>query len=331
MLKVVFAKRLCYNISMEKEAFKRGFTLVELSLSMVFIGVLSLLIVFIISDTVASYRRGLTIGRINTIGMEIVDDMRTAVQNASSAPATDLCEEFYANEEDRAQSKCIQDGATNFVTVTKLADVKMKNGETLSNIPVFGAFCSGTYSYIWNSGYFDSNDSTVLGGVTPAYLKYRDEFGRILEYPGDDDSGGDKKPFRLLKIRDEQRSVCVSVARPYSSGSYDDDYEITQDDVKSEFDISNGYGSILEPPEDLILADGDNDLVLYNFDVAKPAESSTRGNMFYSISFILGTKDGGINITVDNKKCATPNDYEMENYNYCAVNKFNFAVQASGE
>ena len=327
--RVVFVKRLCYNIGMKKEAFRRGFTLVELSLSMVLIGVLSLLIVFIISDTVASYRRGLTIGRINTIGMEIVDDVRTAVQNASSSPATDLCEEFYANEDDRSQDRCIADGATNFVTITKVADVKMKNGEELSSIPVFGAFCSGTYSYIWNSGHFDSNDSEVLGGVKPAYLKYRDEFGRTLRYP--EEETGSEKPFRLLKVKDEQRSICASVARPYSSGSYDDDYEIKQDDIKSEFNISNGYGSILELPEDLILADGDNDLVLYSFDVAKPAESSTRGNMFYSISFILGTRDGGVNITVNNKKCSTPNDYEMENYNYCAVNKFNFAVQASGE
>ena len=63
---------------------KTGFTMIELSLSLVFVGILSIMMVLIISDTVASYRRGVTLNRINTVGMDLVDDMRSAVQNSSA-------------------------------------------------------------------------------------------------------------------------------------------------------------------------------------------------------------------------------------------------------
>ena len=62
---------------------RRGFTLVELSLSLVFISILSLTIVLMINNAVESYQRGVTLNQINTVGMDLVDDIRTAVQNSS--------------------------------------------------------------------------------------------------------------------------------------------------------------------------------------------------------------------------------------------------------
>lgn len=54
---------------------KAGFTLVELSLSIAFIAVLSITIVLIINDAISTYRRGLTLNQINTTGMDLVDEI----------------------------------------------------------------------------------------------------------------------------------------------------------------------------------------------------------------------------------------------------------------
>ena len=52
--------------------------------------------------------------------------------------------------------------------------------------------------------------------------------------------------------------------------------------------------------------------------------------MFYAASFILGTRRGGINIKQVGNNCKPPSDFDS-NLDYCAINNFNFAVQAGGE
>ena len=76
---------------MRKRFFRSGFTLIELSLSIAFFGILSIAIALIINDTIASYRRGMTLNQINTTGMDLVDDMRAAVQNSSAKSVKSLC------------------------------------------------------------------------------------------------------------------------------------------------------------------------------------------------------------------------------------------------
>ena len=83
-----------------KKTFREGFTLIELSLSMVFVGILSVAVVLIISDTVASYRRGLTLAQVNTAGLDIVDDMRLAVSNSSAKAVTTECTRLYPNSKE---------------------------------------------------------------------------------------------------------------------------------------------------------------------------------------------------------------------------------------
>ena len=63
---------------------KRGFTIIELSLSIAFIAILSITMVLIITNTISTYRRGLMLNQINTTGMDLVDDLRAAVQNSSA-------------------------------------------------------------------------------------------------------------------------------------------------------------------------------------------------------------------------------------------------------
>ena len=72
-----------------------------------------------------------------------------------------------------------------------------------------------------------------------------------------------------------------------------------------------------------------SDLAIYELYVAEPALSATRQNMFYAASFILGTLRGGIDIKTTGSSCKPPNDDYTE-IDYCAINKFNFAVTAGG-
>lgn len=350
-----------------KKTFVEGFTLVELSLSMAFIGVLSVAIVLIISNTVSSYRRGLTLGQITTTGMDIVDDMRTAVQNSSSKSVVNDCYRFYANDENAgsAQARCIQDGGEGFVSYRQTADIVLNGGTaeqvTIDEAPIYGVFCTGAYSYIWNTGYFNTVSSgatdyatfsektnkkwatfsfpvrdgatvktyTIVGSLAGWY----DEDGNLsyADSPDGKSIGNADVPFRLLKIPDKQRAVCGSVARRGGATSYDTGLPL---DKPNEFSINTGiYSSfeLSEAPIDLILEDRDNDLAIYDLNIATPAESTTRKNSFYSANFILGTIRGGVNIVAQGKNCQPPTNYEYEEFDYCAINNFSFAVQAGGE
>ena len=314
---------------------KKGFTLVELSLSIVFIGVLALAIALIINSTIASYRRGLTLNQVNTVGMDLVDDMRLAVQNSSTMTPLNDCSRYYGGSGDDYDN-CKKEGGRYFVTVTKQARVKLKGETDFIEVPIFGAFCTGSYSYIWNSGYLfaysdhdnlDVESISKLGSnalaVDKAELRYKVKGGGTMS----------KSDFRLLKVQDSSRGVCASVVMNSHLSSTgvvgENKYNLPDNDnISNVFDMTN-YGNVDEEPVDLLAKNGENDLALYSLTVATPAESSVQGNLFYSVSFILGTMQGGINIRAHGKSCAAPEDYNS-NFDYCAINKFNFAAQANG-
>ena len=338
-----------------------GFTMVELALSLAFIGTLSVIIVVIISNTVSSYQRGMTLNKVNTTGMDLVDDFRLAVQNSSSDAVTSLCVDYYPSATDNAsnveaRNKCVQDGADSFVRATRKATVKL-SGATKNevierdDVPVYGVFCTGSYSYMWNSGYFvddEESNARLSGyakrevlGVRPVALKYSvNENGSIVSK--------EVKDFRLLKVKDDTRAVCVAVMRSVIDAQegngrggalYYNSEEVANRNgtIPEVIDISqeSGYSYSLmdatEQPVEVLASEADNDLVLYDFYAARPAISSADKHMFYSATFILGTVRGGIDITATGRNCTPPEEYEKEDFNYCAINKFNFAVTASGE
>lgn len=316
---------------MSKAVVKNGFTLVELSLSIAFIAVLSIIIVVIINNTISSYRRGLTLNKINSVGMDLADDIRAAIQNSSSRAVTSLCSIHYPESSVVGSDymNCVENGARNFVSVARLATVRRKVDNVVigDDIPVYGAFCTGYYSYIWNSGYF--SDDYIVDGTESASLRYR----------GADNAVKTASNFKLLKLEDDSRSVCVSAvlgSDPNASTKY---YTVQthgsasgrkiNNDGLSEFNISN-YTTTLEEPIDILANDTENDLALYDFWSAAPAESKSQYGLFYVTTFTLGTKSGGINIKANGNFCATPADYQMENLDYCAINKFNIASQAMG-
>lgn len=317
-------------ISRHHNTTHHGFTLIELALSIAFIGILSITIALIINDTIATYRRGLTLSQVNTVGMDLVDDMRAAIQNSSSKSLASECQSLYEETDDdnNLRGKCSTDGGKNLVSVTKYATVTIRNGTTLENAPVYGALCTGTYSYIWNSGYFFDAQRYLVGdngNQSPATVKYKNSENTDIT------EGSTDNPFKLLKIEDKNRAVC---AYSMSNGSVVDNTYISSDPLSGHngtFDITESNEIISEKPVRLLAEDSnDTSLAIYNLEASAPVESDANNGMFYYISFILGTVDGGVNIMGKGNFCATPSDYEDANFDYCAINKFNFAAQATG-
>lgn len=344
-------KWLCYNKSMLGKYSKKGFTLVELSLSMLFVGILSLAIVLIINNTVVAYQRGLTLGRINTVGSDLVDDMRSSVQSSSARGLMSSCYMAIYGEDGRAlngeeRAKCANDNARNFVSVTKTTKTLKINGvEVDDEVPIYGAFCTGSYSYVWNSGYYWAENATFDEKDTWAWVDYTDysEEDSVLVRIGQSED----QRFRLIKLYDARRLVCAAAGIKNDGTGTRDTYAIV--DMSNVFRVSSlSYGvirlddgavieknseNIMEVKTstiDLLPADRGNDLAIYDLSIAKPAISTTGDNVFYSATFILGTVHNGVNIAVNGSACATPNDYDGGNYNYCAINKFNFAMQVNG-
>ncbi|MBR3386420.1 prepilin-type N-terminal cleavage/methylation domain-containing protein [Candidatus Saccharibacteria bacterium] len=348
---------------MSYKAYRAGFTLVELSISMIFVGILSVAIALIVSDTIGSYKRGLTLNQINTTGMDIVDDLRASVQNSSALAVTNDCTKYYATnnntykndgsvDEKSALYKCREDDGYNFVYWEKTSEVKL-NGQSIGKVPIYGAFCTGTYSYIWNSGYFETPEAEFnekdggwaklvynLGSEKRIY--YRSALNGSGSAPIDNVKSNvritsDDRPFRLLKIQDTYRGVCAGVTRNKNNSreEFETAYEprggVLPGDFNGRFNMTD-YGAVVEEPVDVIITDKTYDLTLYNLYVPRPEISLTQKNTFYAVSFILGTVGGGINIKANGKSCAPPNDYRNnENFDYCAINKFSFAVQVGGE
>lgn len=313
--------KACYNKSMSKKRNRSGFTLVELSLSVVFISVLSVAVALILSNAISSYHRGVIMNQVNTLGMDLVDDMRAAIMDSHVKSIVSACSEVY--DKDDLIQECKDDSAQRFVMVTRVEEVKRKGGGDVGKVPVEGAFCTGSYSYIWNSGYlFNTTDFSVgEPTVDMAILKYKDKNGDAQTASG----------FRLLKVEDETRAVCKSVTP-------NDEYPTNSEGVTTlissgQFDISgNQYSRLSENPVD-ILSSGDSKLALYDLSARSSAESDIVNNVFYSVSFILATIQGGVNIKASGDYCVTPGDMTntaVEGFNYCAINKFNFAAQANG-
>lgn len=303
-------------------SFRYGFTLIELTFSLAFVSILSITIALITSNVVAIYQRGLTLKQVNTTGINLISDLRGAISNSSIKELSNLCSIIYTdNSTVAARDLCEKDNAHSFTTTTKTASVIIGKDTDqqfdIDKVPVFGAFCSGTYSYIWNSGYF-FEPKLYRVNEQPASFTYAEADGTTHTLTD----------FRLLKIADPSRLVCVSSVLQYNDKNY-----IVSSVPSGQFDISdlNKYRPITEPPIDILLSKSILSLALYNFHIVRPAQNFITKNAFYSGSFILATIQGGINIKSQGDYCAPPDQYDIELFDYCAINKFNFAAQAIGE
>jgi Tfp pilus assembly protein PilE len=315
------------------QKIKNGFTIIELSLAIAFIAILSITVVLMINNAVSAYHRGITLNQLNTTGMDVVEDIRKAIQESPARIAKNECSSLYndnglasSNKSKEALTSCEENEGQSFVSLTRLANVQRGNNSdaTLNDVPISGVFCTGKYSYIWNSGYLDEKGDYR---VNEEPLKFTYKKGSSVKI---------KEDFKLLKIQDDTRAVCKAAAGGLD-GEYrknitvtDDAIDISCKDNKNK-NVSTEICTVLEAEPEDILGENSN-LALYSLTVGTPAMGGNLKTMLYSASFVLGTIQGGINVQTSGNYCATPEGAEsdVENFDYCAINKFNFAAQTTG-
>ena len=87
-----------------------------------------------------------------------------------------------------------------------------------------------------------------------------------------------------------------------------------------------------------LINDDDADLALYDFVILPATQNNKTGQIFYSGMFILATIRGGVTVLSNGDFCTGSEimysdkvEATNQEFNYCAVNKFNFAMRATGE
>ena len=296
---------------------RRGFTLVELSLSMVFIAILSIIIVLVINGTVSSYSRGVTLNLVNTVGTEIMNEMKTAIHGAPTFKSIeDLCGKYYGN----SPGDCISDNASGLISIVKRGDIESKSGEKTNDVPIFGAICLGNYSYLWNSGYLFNPDYEIVDVLDE---EKKLVLGKKLSGPGNE-----LEPVwkgKLLKIKDDERWVCMGLMDP-SPESPPTSKTYNKLEIESNSLITER--SLIDTDLTYVIADDANNggVAVYDLEV----DTTMIGDgVLYSISMTLGTVRSGIHINAQGESCATRAEAE-NNFDYCAINKFNITALASG-
>ena len=290
------------------EKSKKGFTLVELSLAVAFISVLLLTIGWLTIHITSTYEKGLAMKAINSSAKEIIDDISRAIAASPARTISSLCSEVY-NPETRpnAYKNCVDDNARKLSYQQRYANVKIK-GEN-KQVPVNGVFCTGRYSYIWNT----------------AYVLNRDDYETIAQNA----SFNGNNTFRLLKVSDFSRSLCVQHMVP-TEYLYDEDttYVSSGDTVMDKVGNTNFVG--IRTITDL-LDNSENDIAIYDFTIFSPSFHYLTSSGYYSGTFILATLRGGVDINATGDFCTDPPDNLNTDFAYCAINKFNFSTRAAGE
>ncbi len=322
-----------------RKGTKKGFTLIELSFAILFISVLLLTLTLIASEIISIYRKGYAIKTVNSVGRELIDDFKDAIAESPPAKLSSFCNK-YTESETRAVCESSTNGGLEFIYQQFYTKIDNNSaGKTDENLPYGGVFCTGKYSYIWKTGFLmnpelytidDSFDLKFIYGDV-YYAKTKDNAITDKTYMGD---------FRLLKINDNNRDLCqanlnLDIEASSGGSSYTDDpATVDDDDINPYYYNTRANGGTIEyktgtelPVE--FLSTSDSPLALFSLAVYPPAQTTDTGKTLYSSSFILATVAGGVNIMTNSNFCSAALTNSAD-FSFCAINKFNFSMQANG-
>lgn len=305
-----------YNLSIKSKT-KSGFTIVEVTLAMAFIGALLLAIAMILTNILALYQKGLVVKSVNSVGRGLVSELTTGINAAPSIDSTSLCNTLASNP-----TECIKNGAFEFIfqSYSDVAEHSASSDDyqaTDQNVQYYGALCTGNYTYVWNTwrALDPSNPSARALKVT--YLNPR---GEEKETPDN---------FKMLRFKDRNYRTCSAIAHDQAEFRNYGRVNITA--------LPNGAPYSIEEPEEGFLDSTDVDLYLYELTIFPVSQDVVTLRAFFSGTFILATNRGDVNILRSGEYCNTNNplgtgtilDLGSE-FNYCAINKFNFAARTAG-
>ena len=276
----------------KKTISKKAFTIIEFTLATTFLSVLLMGITTITMRILEIYQKGLALRDISSTGRDILHDVSKSI---GDSPIVDNINPTASNHHNISDSDIRQAYRAYFNEI-----MVMKNGR---KVQAGGVFCTGEYSYIWNTApsieavRADSDRKQNMLLINNQYYKF-------------------------ARIPDNDRSVGKTTATLGGAG-----YQLA----------NRNFTANAEDVVSLI-SDNDSDLALYDFVVLPATQNNKTGQIFYSGSFILATMRGGVNVMTNGDFCTgTETMYGTDveatsfEFNYCAVNKFNFAVRATGQ
>ena len=322
-------------MKLRSKGTRAGFTLVELSFAIAFISVLLITITLITNEIVSIYRKGYSIKTVNQVGRDIIDDFQNSITQSPPASISSFCSRAFSDS--ATISNCESNNGFYSVYQQYYAKAKVKGSEDESAhfLPVGGVFCSGKNTYVWNTGYLFNNelvyDFSGDNEYTSADIDAAKDLRIKLNYTANGaDPDHDKFAsgnFRLLRIEDSSRSICTAAIKAQSSGA-ENFYPSVTTVLTPPSSTINFTETLATAPEEM-LKDTDASLALYDFVLFEPARVNTTGRLLFSGSFILGTINGGVDIMTSSNYCKAPSNFSAD-FSYCAINKFNFSIQASG-
>lgn len=276
--------------------YKKGFTIIEITLAMTFLAILMVSIATLIMRITNIYQKGLAMRAINATGTEIIEDITRTVGAAS-----------YLVDIHSQDAELGGNGVMEYNNNYKLVEKyyydytvynENHNGKNF-NVQYFGVLCTGDYSYIWNTARALDPDFTAKNFITV---------------------NGEK--VKMVRVYDHEQTQCNkdkngSVANLAKRNHLPVAINVPADNVV-----------------ELINSD-EMDLALYEFNVTPATQSAITRQSFISANFILATRQGGININANGDFCRGEDnefkdEYEGTMFNYCAVNKFSFSARTGG-
>lgn len=338
---------------------KKAFTIIEFMLAMSFLGLLLVAIASLSVRVMQIYQKGLVIKAVNESGKAIIDDMTNAI--SASSIRNDINPTVNSISSNVTLVDILNKRSAYFKAFYDSNDSETK-------VQRSGIFCTPSYAFIWNTAPTIKDErelkktSTLMrnqaayrnrGGVYTLNEFYYSRYNLSGQYPRNSiavmitDADGNAKSLEIPKFARipntgdycQTNSNLSSLGVPYTNM---DEGELAYGDHETTVNGSEVAHGIVVKEDDyteLISQDADdNDLALYDLVVQPAYQSNTTMHTLYNISFILGTVNGGININSSGDYCTgaeddptDPTEFTMSGFEYCALNRFDFAAIQTGQ
>lgn len=242
----------------------QGFTLIELMLAMAFVSVLLITIALTIIQMGTIYNRGMTLKEVNQSARDIADDVRRVV----------AASEVFTVPSDNSDNDT--------------ADyVKLRSADR--SITYGGRFCTGSYTYVWNTARAIEQNSTQL----TTYL-----------------NAGREQPARFLKVPDVAKKYCAK----------ESDGSLSYADVNAT--DSSQANELLQA------GDHSLGVQSFKVSTSISAYDAAVGQRIYTVSYTLGSGQTSA-MNADQSACLPPGDPSgNSNLTYCNVQKFTIVLRA---
>lgn len=317
---------------------KSGFTIVEVTLVTAFVAMLLIAISTVIMSISAIFQKGLTLKGVNTVGRNLITELTTAINAAPSIDSASLCNMYATTAASTEKQDCLQNAANKYIFQEKTGGYRDPRTNTTSPVQYYGIFCTGNYSYIWNTYYGVQANETIR-------LQYLDKNGNRHTIPED---YSNDEPLRLVRFEDKTYHACTqNVTSDYrmKNGLYGDSAGGSSNLELNMTQLDNGqlYKMQTEPQQGFLeSSDSDVNLDLYELVIFPPSQDMVTLRAFFAGTFILATNNGDVNIMRGGDYCdpggagledgqTSSNLFDLgSGFNYCGINKFNFAARTAG-